>query len=193
MFLRRIAFCIALAAVGFAADDIHTVDFKNFTYPWPSRLGGVPESWSWLVQRQNSTVRLVDGVHHFTDSGQFEPSRPYVMFSSVTYGNLTGDGRDEAAVDLVYGTGGTANWHYLYVYTIANRAPKLLGVLRSGSRADGGLVRIAIERRLLVLDFQDTDRRTADCCSEGWVRVTYRWLGTHFAETGSRGRGDFKE
>jgi hypothetical protein len=192
VFLRRIAFCIALVAICSAADDIRAVDFKNLTYRWPSDEGGVPSTWNWLVQGQNSAVRLVDGVHSFSESSQPESGEPYVMLSSVTYGDLTGDGRDEAAVDLVYGTGGTANWHYLYVYTIANRAPKLLGVLRSGSRADGGLVRIAIEKRLLVLDFQDTDRRTADCCSEGWIRVAYRWQGTHFAETGSRSHGDLK-
>lgn len=80
------------------------------------------------------------------------------------------DGRDEAAVDLLYSTGGTANWHYLYVYSQAGSAPKLLGVLRS----------VAIERSLLILDFADTRKRIADCCSEGEVRVRYRWTGSRF-------------
>ena len=95
-------------------------------------------------------------------------------------------------VDLLFRTGGTANWHYLYVYAPSNGPPKLLGILESGSRADGGLVRVAIQPRLLILDFADTRRRMADCCSEGWVRVAYRWQNMHFVEAGSRNYGDLK-
>jgi hypothetical protein len=75
----------------------------------------------------------------------FSPAEPlsggYVTVWSVTYGDVNGDGRDEAVVDLLYGTGGTANWHYLYAFTLANGSPTLLGTLQCGSRADGGLVK----------------------------------------------------
>jgi hypothetical protein len=192
-FLPHLSACWVLwVATSLGAEDVHAVDFKNFSYRWQTRVGGVPSSWRWLPQSQNSDIRLLDGVHRFQESGEPMLGSPYLMFWSVAFGDLTGDGRDEAAVDLIYSTGGTANWHYLYVYTTADGSPELLGILRSGSRADGGLVRATIQRRLLVLDFADTNRRMADCCSKGWVRVAYRWQDSHFAESGSRTYGDFK-
>ena len=118
--------------------------------------------------------------------------RIYVMVLSVAYGDLNGDGLDEAAVDLIFGTGGTANWHYLYVFTLANGSPELLGRLQSGSRADGGLLKVAIERNTLILDFADSKRRVADCCSEGYVRVRYRWQSGRFVEVGTRISGDLE-
>jgi hypothetical protein len=92
-------------------------------------------------------------------------------------------------VDLLYGTGGTANWHYLYVYSFDRPRPKLIAMLESGSRAYGGLVDVKIQRRLLMLDFADAAMRMGDCCSEGFVRVRYRWRQSTFIESGVRQRG----
>lgn len=78
------------------------------------------------------------------------------------------------------------------MYKLDHGVPRLLGRLESGSRADGGLVKTAIRNRLLVLDFADAERRVGDCCSEGFIRVRYRWRQGHFVETGPRERGDLK-
>lgn len=181
---------MALVATGFGAGTIRDVDFKNFTYAWQIPAVGVPSSWKWLSQRPHGSIRLVNGSHSFREHG--EPYPAYVEVLSTTYGSLTGTAREEAAVDLLYSTGGTAHWHYLYVYELADGSPKLLGILRSGSRADGGLVKVSIQNHQLVLDFADTTRRTHDCCSEGWVRVGYVWREGRFVETGGRSYGDFK-
>lgn len=96
------------------------------------------------------------------------------MVWSVTYGDPNGDRHDEAAVDLLCGSGGTANWHYLYIFTLADGSPALMARLRSGSRADGGLVKVLIEQNTLVFDFEDGARRLGDCCSKGYIRMRYR-------------------
>jgi hypothetical protein len=116
-----------------------------------------------------------------------------MMFSSVAYGDLDGDGREEAAVDLIRQSGGTASWHYLYVFGVPKRAPKLLGILRSGSRAYGGLTAVAIVGRALVLDFNDPDLRTGDCCSDGFIREKYSFDGTRFIEAAPPLKGIRKE
>jgi hypothetical protein len=108
----------------------------------------------------------------------------------VTYGDLDGNGTEEAAVHLNYGSGGTQNWDYLYVYKSVDGRPSLIGILISGERGYGGLVRSSIENGLLVLDFADADRRVGDCCSEGYIRVHYRWRNGTFVEIGARERGD---
>jgi hypothetical protein len=81
---------------------------------------------------------------------------------------------------------------YLYIYRESSTGPKLLGILKAGSRADGGLFRTAIRQGLLVLDFADAERRVGDCCSEGYIRVCYRWRNGSFNEEGPRERGDIK-
>jgi hypothetical protein len=164
---------------------IGDVDFNNFAYPWDPPRISVPNVWKWLDGQPGSTLRITNGRHDFS------PARGgYVMLRSITYGDVDGDGEDEAAVDLLFSTGGTANWHYLYVFTLADRSPKLLGRLRSGSRADGGLEKVSIEQNKLILDFADTSRRAADCCSEGYVRVSYRWQAGRFVEVGIRTSGN---
>ncbi len=77
-------------------------------------------------------------------------------------------------------------------YKLVRDQPTLLAILESGPRGDGGLIRTAIQDALLVLDFADPDRRVGDCCSEGYIRVHYRWRDGAFVEEGPRERGDLK-
>jgi hypothetical protein len=132
-------------------------------------------------------------MHHFYQHGQYQDEReraPLISVDSITYGDLDSDGVDEAVVALNYSTGGTANWDYLYVYKLENGSPVLLARMRTGSRADGGLVKASIRDGHLIVDFADTERRTGDCCSEGHIRVHYRWQKGRFIEEGARERGD---
>jgi len=175
-----------MALVG--ATRINEVDFKNFVYAWDSPRIAVPTAWKWLAEKPKSTLRVMGGRHDFSPSEWFAGG--YVLVQSVTYGDVNGDGRDEAVVDLLCSTGGTANWHYVYVFALANGSPTNLGRLQSGSRAYGGLLKVAIDQNMLVLDFADSERRIGDCCSEGYIRVKYRLQDGRFIEVGTRLTGD---
>jgi hypothetical protein len=173
---------------------IRQIDFKNFAYPW-NEPGGVPSTWHWMSTSPVESVRMVSGTYrfHVPNWSESDPSRDEgIRLTSITYGDVDGDRNEEAAVAVNYSTGGTANWDYLYVYKLQHKTPKLLARLESGPRADGGLVRVSIENGTLVLDFADTERRVADCCSEGFIRVRYRWQQEHFVETGPREHGSLK-
>ena len=187
-------FVIALPAGARGLTDIRHVDFKNFSFPWDEKWAEtVPSLWHWINQPPQAYIQTVRGMHHFYSSGQDEYEReraPLVSVDSVTYGDLDGDGMEEAAVHLNYSGGGTANWDFLYVYKLVRGRPKLMAILESGSRADGGLVRTSIAAGLLVLDFADAERRVGDCCSQGYIRVRYRWWNRGFTEEGPRERGD---
>lgn len=171
---------------------IRQIDFDNFTYAWSDALADVPISWNWLDSLPDKHIRVVDGLHHFYSRTQDPDERrysPLLSVDSVTYGDLDGDGKEEAIVALTYHTGGTANWSYVYVYKLERRLTKLLARMQTGSRADGGLLRAFVRENLLVIDFSDTEKRIADCCSEGYVRVRYRWQNGAFVEEGTRERG----
>jgi hypothetical protein len=183
---------LAVVPASFSATTIHQVDFTNFKYLWNAPNLGVPDTWTWLPGKPTSTARLIGGKHDFslaeTPAGTYQGV--HLTFVSVTYGDLNDDGEDDAAVELSFSTGGTVGWRYLFVFTLRNGKPTLLGRLQSGARADGGLVRVAIAQGFLVLDFEDTNRRVGDCCSEGYVRVRYRWQGGVFVASGPPEFGD---
>lgn len=172
--------------------SIRDIDFDNFTYAWndPSD-DAVPIDWKWL-SAPDQHFRAVNRMHHFylprQDSYERQHS-PLISVDSVTYGDLDGDGLEEAVVALNYSTGGTANWDYLYVYKLRWGQAKLLARMRTGSRADGGLVRAFVRKNLLIVDFADSEKRLGDCCSEGYVRVSYRWRDGVFVEEGQREHG----
>jgi hypothetical protein len=152
-----------------------------------------PSPWHWLKTLPVSKIQVVNGICHFYEPGQSPLEReraPLLSVDAVTYGDLDTDGMEEAAVHLNYSTGGTQNWDYLYIYRLVGGHPKPMGILKAGSRADGGLYRTAIQNGLLVLDFADAERRAGDCCSEGYIRVRYRWKNGGFGEEGPRERGD---
>jgi hypothetical protein len=168
-----------------AKDSIRQIDFKNFSYPW--------DNWHWITSMPTARVSLSDGVHRFWDKvedGEDRDRAPGLWMQSVTYGDLDGDQKEEAVVVLNYSGGGTANWYYLYVYKLEKGAARLLGWLESGSRADGGLVKVTIQDNELLLDFADSERRVGDCCSEGFIRARYMWRNGQFVETGAREKGD---
>lgn len=139
--------------------------------------------------------RAVRGIHHFYHPGQgsYERERaPLISVDSVTYGDLDSDGVEEAVVALNYSGGGTANWDYLYVYKLENGQAALLARMETGSRGYGGLVKASIRDGLLIVDFADEERHVGDCCSEGYIRVRYRWQKGRFIEEGARERGDLE-
>ncbi|MGA8073926.1 MAG: hypothetical protein WB995_10640 [Candidatus Acidiferrales bacterium] len=170
---------------------LRQIDFKNFTYAWNDEPQDVPETWHWLTSPTKMRVRTINGIHHFhnADLDDTVPA-PRISVDDVAYGDLDGDGVEEAAVTLNYGTGGTANWSYLYVYKLQAERPMLLARLQAGSRADDGLIKASIRDGVLILDFNDPERRVGDCCSEGYIRVHYRWREGRFIEQGRRERGN---
>ena len=202
--MRRLscAFLVLVAATTLSKSapkgtDIRSINFKNFSFPWDDDMGDSPSygpsPWHWLKSLPESKIQVVNGIYHFYEPDQSRPERErasLVSVDAVTYGDLNADGTEDAAVHLNYSTGGTQNWDYLYIYRLVDGHPELMGILKAGSRADGGLYRTAIENALLVLDFADAERRAGDCCSEGYIRVRYRWRNRAFVEEGPREHGD---
>jgi len=174
--------------------EIRMFDFRESVYPW-DEPSGVPSMWRWMSTSSERGIRLNDGRYSFHESNPPQPEpegAERIQLTSITYGDLNGDGKEEAAVALNYGSGGTANWDYVYIYSYQRNVLKLMARLESGSRADNGLVRVSIENGNLVLDFADPERRVGDCCSMGFIRSRFRWQKGRFVEVGPREHGDLK-
>jgi hypothetical protein len=116
--------------------------------------------------------------------------RDYVQYEgftlqSVQFADLAGDGGEEAIVVLLYHTGGTQKTHYVYIYSIDNKEPKVLAYCHTGDRAYFGLNRVYGDRGALVFELFDPRKRSGDCCSSGIVRMRYRWHDGQFEKFGA--------
>ena len=131
------------------------------------------------------SARLTNGRYVVPDNCSDDIREcPSVTFDSVNYGAVTGIRSTVAVVVLMYHTGGTAHWQYVYVFTLASGKPRLLAWLRTGSRASRGLRKLSIHAGDLILEVNDPDKAKGDCCSAGSIVTRYRWVGSAFSQVG---------
>jgi len=167
---------------------IRQVDFKNFTYPkLPTGKCSMNE------------VRLINGRYEApTDIAGKHPAVDCwsVEVGLITYGDVTGDGEEEAIIELYAESGGTEASEDVYIYTLQGGNPVLLWKFATGDRADGGLRRIAAENGELVVELFGVGTAiekklygTEDvgaCCPKHFTRTKYKWVATQFHQDGSQ-------
>ena len=96
-------------------------------------------------------------------SNDTDDAREFFKVIDVIYGDLDGDGRDEAAVSTLDNTGGTGQFTDVTIYAMkAGRASPVTshGI---GDRADGGVYDARISGRRLIIDRFGQENSGA-CC-----------------------------
>jgi len=184
--MRRLLILICCAIVpAVAQQSIRNVDWRNFSYPLP-RAEGVPGEVHWMsTSGATETASLVNGEYTLPDCGNDKHACPLLAFDSVNYGALAGVESTVAVVVLTYHSGGTANWQYVYLFSLNSGKPQLLAWLRTGSRADEGLREVSITDGDFILVVNDPDKRKGDCCSAGSIASRYRWTNGSFSAIGN--------
>lgn len=144
-------------------DNTDRVDFQNFKY-----------------QSGGETIRVVKGRGVYKTSGGVDASYS-VERVKVVYGDLTGDGRDEAAVILYYTGGGTGAFSKGFLFAIRGGRLTLLTTFEGGDRADGGIKEVAIKDGVLSVQRNEPERfkdmPVALCCPAYLITTKYRWDG----------------
>lgn len=135
------------------ASGIAGVDFENFTYP----VGEGPP------------VAVAQGAAQRGNAG--DPGYIFVRVEDVLKGDMDGDGQPEAAVTLLYNTGGTGQFTDVFVYRWDGSAPALVGTAGAGDRAFDGVRSTSIEGGQLVIDRYGG--ATGACCPSTVVRRAY--------------------
>ena len=146
------------------------VDFRNFTFRTGDDLI--------RVRRGQGTYRTTDGVE-FT----YEVERV-----QAAYGDLTGDGREEAVVVLHYNGGGTGYFSKGFIFDGSKRRLTLLTTFEGGDRADGGIREVNIRDGLLRVQRNEPERMNnvpvGLCCPLYLLTKTYRWDGRGLIQVG---------
>jgi hypothetical protein len=81
-----------------------------------------------------------------------EPRQFFLIDEGVKYGDLTGDGNEEALVVLGLITSGTARPNIIFIYTMPNDESKRLWVYETGDRADYGYHDVSIKEGQLLIE-----------------------------------------
>lgn len=180
----NIVFCFFLQTPGFASStkrltSIRAVDFKNFTYG-EQCITGV------------KTLPVKNGVYQ---QGSIDESKrnDYVDFeiTKVIYGDITGDGQDDAIVLTFCNTGGTGEFTDGLVYSLEKSALKFLGTLGVGDRANGGIYDVRIKNGNLEIDRFGQEESGA-CCPEYISTESFKLKSNKFVPVGTASKHPFQ-
>ena len=163
---------------------IGQIDFRNSSFPFP-------RGWQDVDSKE---FTLQDGKRPISSE------RVGMSYVTTKYGDVTGDGLDEAFVIIKIETGGGSVPQIVYVYTLKDEKPELIWHFRSGDRADGGLKRIYAENGNAVVELYGQDRYVLGevetmridgdeeqlCCPTFFTSSTYKWNGSNFSLSGKR-------
>ncbi len=160
----------------YAQTDIHNVDFKNFTYQ--------PSCTDMEDSKKLENITVKDGKFVREKQEKDYVDRFYFDALEVTYGDMTGDGKDEAIILSNCNTGGTGQFTEGFIYTMKSGKPTLLARVPGGDRADGGLKSLKAVNGQLVVVAYDPSANSGACCPEFTMTSTYSINGGNLTEIG---------
>ncbi len=149
------------------ASPIRSVDFDNVSYP------NFPD-YSDPNGRKKKYITLKPG-----EGGP----------NFINYGDITGDGVEDAMVALGVDNHGSAIPDYVYIFTMENGKLKLIWEFETGDRADGGLRNVYADNGQLVIELFGKDRVIGGqlykgdeglCCPSSFTLTRYKWTGKQF-------------
>ncbi|MGB9181922.1 MAG: hypothetical protein WCB68_22015 [Pyrinomonadaceae bacterium] len=106
-----------------------------------------------------------------------------------TYGDITGDGNDDAAVYVRYGLGGVSTFTGVFIYTLKTGNPILLARAEGGDRAHGAIERVKIQNgQLIVGRYRPSAEDDCMACYRYIEITTYEWLDSRLVNVGVQTR-----
>jgi hypothetical protein len=176
-FTSLIALTLLLLGAGAAAaqSGIRSFDFQNFTYH-PYCLGERPLTFP--VKNGKYEVKRGDDQYYF-------------VAVAPEYGDVNGDGQDEAIILTGCNTGGSGTFSEGFIYTMRRGKPALLTNLAGGDRADGGFHRLSIEGGLVVVESYDHKDTSGACCPDFVDTQKWKWNGRRLVKSGRKTRRNY--
>lgn len=148
---------------------IRTIDFRNFSYP-NTCVGDA-------TVVNGKFIAPIHGNSH----------NAHLSVRDVVYGDLTGDGAEEAVILHFCSAGGSQIWSTGVIYTMRDGKPVELPVQNfpGGDRAYGSIVRAEIRNGVLVLTQNDGSDNPPLCCPNFTVTQAYRLVGDRLVQVGA--------
>jgi len=153
--------------------EVRAIDWQNRTYVL-GELGAVTvkDGHADFAIGDDNQVAEAGGA-----GGSYAVDRPL-------FGDIDGDGALDAVISSVLSTGGTGHFSEVRIYTM--RAAKIieLGVIPGGDRGDGGIRRVALDGRAVIVERNVLAEGDGLCCASGSRRERWVWRHGEMVEAG---------
>lgn len=170
------------AAPSAAPTGVRAVDWANRTYVSDGEGGG--------------GYTVTDGYYEFAYDaegnevpGDYQPTNPgeYVERGSFSvgppvYGDVTGDGADEAIIVTSWTGGGTGHFTGISVFGMQGAAPVELGGILGGDRGDGGVADVHLDGAVVIVERYRSGDDDGACCPSQIAHERWRWADGAFVE-----------
>lgn len=183
-FERNLILSFCLLSVLGGATTLHAEEPEGEDGDTERRYKSVREV-PWM-NRTYGTDRLVNGYYQeFDESVSDTVPAVSVTILSVSFGDATGDGTEEALLIFGYAGGGAGNFLEAEVLELNDGKPELLGEIEGGDRAEGGIGSFeARDGAVVVGRFGGIGA----CCPQ-WIEFErWRWTGDEFKQDGVVGQ-----
>lgn len=154
-----------------AAVGVRAIDWQNRGYP----LAGLGE------------IRVVAGHADFVigDDGKLaptgEPNASYDVQPPV-FADVDGDGREDAIIVGALATGGTGRFSDIRIYSLRSGAVGELAAIPGGDRGDGGIRKVSVDGRAVIVERNVLAEGDGVCCASGGRRERWVWQAGALAE-----------
>jgi hypothetical protein len=156
---------------------IRTFDLKKLAYQ--EAVKTLRQDWA----------EAVEGISKEGAEDDFVQAKNMQGFAiKSSFGDITADGSEEAAVRVEYNLGGSGEFTAVFVYTMKDKSPSLLARLAGGDRAHDGIETVRILSGELIVGRY---KPTADDCNAcyGFVETTrYKWKVSKLVSVGVQER-----
>lgn len=131
-------------------------------------------------------ITLTNGIYEGEPFVEGGASRPTVTFveTPIAYGDLNGDGQDDAAVLLAENSGGSGTFVYLAAVVSQDGQPANVATTLLGDRVQVNALNI--ENNQVVVDMVQAGPDDPLCCPSQEVIKTYELQGDQLVETSSQ-------
>ncbi|MBK9030756.1 MAG: hypothetical protein IPL61_05350 [Myxococcales bacterium] len=184
---------LTLAACGGGARSTAVANTGGATAPaglraidWANRTYEVGEGSFTVVNGEAAFAFDEDGNEV---AGDYQPTDPdafvergYFTVQPPVFGDVTGDGVEEALIVSVYNGGGTGQFDGVDAYGLRDGQPVVIGHLPGGDRGDGGLYDIKVEGGAVVVERMMSGPEDGACCPSKLQVERWAWQGGAFVE-----------
>jgi hypothetical protein len=165
---------------------VRTIDWKNRAYEGVGERGD-----TYLVRGgafefgydAGGNMVPIDSVH-----GDAEQARGFFKVGDPVFGDVTGDGVEEAAILTTLNTGGSGNFTSVVVYGVRGGQAMQLGSIRGGDRGLGGIRAVTIEQGAIAVERLMSLPGDGACCPSIVDHEIWRWNGKGFVHDASERR-----
>lgn len=160
------------------AGSIRSIDWQNRTYASEEGTYTVKDGTFEFAYDENGNPVPPDSEP--TGDGYIE--RGSFGVAAPIFGDLDGDGAEEAVILSFFDGGGTGKFTGIEVYTMRAGREQVLGIIPGGDRGDGGIDDVRLDGAVVLVDRLMSVEGDGACCPSKIAHERWRWSGSAFAE-----------